>query len=125
MEKILSKSPNPPRLRAVRLALAFPRIFKNKFLQSLEYKYGKIRIMLPMVSNVYEIDESKNLIREVHQDLLKKGYKILKKLPDIESNRNPAAALISEQLSENDFFAIGSNDLTMYTGYWQRWWGGC
>ena len=119
MEKILSKSPNPALgLRAVRLALAFPRIFKKQISAILRAsKYGKIRIMLPMVSNVYEIDESKNLIREVHQDLLKKGYKIPKKLPDIGILiETPAAALISEQLSEKcDFFAIGSNDLTMYT----------
>ena len=119
MEKILSKSPNPALgLRAVRLALAFPRIFKKQISAILRAsKYGKIRIMLPMVSNVYEIDESKKLINEVHQDLLKKGYKIPKKLPDIGILiETPAAALISEQLSKRcDFFAIGSNDLTMYT----------
>ncbi|MBF91298.1 MAG: phosphoenolpyruvate--protein phosphotransferase [Rickettsiales bacterium] len=119
MEKILSKSPNPALgLRAVRLALAFPKIFKKQISAILRAsKYGKIRIMLPMVSNVNEIEESKKLINEVRDGLIKKGVKISEKNPELGILiETPAAALISEQLSKKcDFFAIGSNDLTMYT----------
>ena len=119
MEKLLSKSPNPALgLRAVRLALAFPKIFKKQISAILRAsKYGKIRIMLPMVSNVNEIEESKKLINEVRDSLKKKGIKIANKTPELGILiETPAAALISEQLSKKcDFFAIGSNDLTMYT----------
>ena len=119
MEKLLSKSPNPALgLRAVRLALAFPKIFKKQISAILRAtKYGKIRIMLPMVSNVNEIEESKKLINEVRDSLIKRGIKIANKTPELGILiETPAAALISEQLSKKcDFFAIGSNDLTMYT----------
>ena len=119
MEKLLSKSPNPALgLRAVRLALAFPKIFKKQISAILRAsKYGKIRIMLPMVSNVNEIEESKKLIDEVRDSLIKRGIKIANKTPELGILiETPAAALISEQLSKKcDFFAIGSNDLTMYT----------
>ena len=119
IEKILSKSPNPALgLRAIRLTLAFPRIFKKQISAILRASnYGKIRIMLPMVSNLNEIDESKILIEEVKSDLIKKGIKIPERNPEVGILiETPAAALISEQLAKkSDFFAIGSNDLTMYT----------
>ena len=118
IEKYLTKSPNPALgLRAIRLTLAFPKIFKRQITAILRASsYGNIRIMLPMVSNVSELIETKKIITEVKKDLLKK--KRLKiTTPKIGVLiETPAAALISEELAKNcDFFAIGTNDLTMYT----------
>ena len=71
IEKFLAKSPNPALgLRAIRLTLAFPKIFKRQISAILRAsKFGKIRIMLPMVSNVSEILEAKKLINDVSKDL--------------------------------------------------------
>ncbi len=119
IEKFLTKSPNPALgLRAIRLTLAFPKIFKKQISAILRAsKYGNIRIMLPMVSNVYELIETKKIINEVKVELLKKNKKIKINLPKVGVLiETPAAALISEALAKHcDFFAIGTNDLTMYT----------
>ena len=74
IEKFLSKSPNPALgLRAIRLTLAYPKVFKRQISAILRAsKFGKIRIMLPMVSNVSEILEAKKLINEVANELIQK-----------------------------------------------------
>ena len=119
IEKFLAKSPNPALgLRAIRLTLAFPKIFKRQISAILRAsKFGKIRIMLPMVSNVSEILEAKRLINDVSKDLsLKKKEFNRRNIKIGVLIETPAAALISESLAKNcDFLAIGTNDLTMYT----------
>ena len=119
IDKLLPKSPNPALgLRAIRLTLAFPKIFKRQIAAILRASCsGDVRIMLPMVSNVYELVETKKLIDEVRRDLKISGIKIPSKFPKIGVLiETPAAALISESLSKHcDFLAIGTNDLTMYT----------
>ena len=105
-------------MRAIRLTLAFPKIFRRQISAILRAsKHGNVRIMLPMVSNVSELTEAKKLINDVRDDLLSKNVIISKKLPDVGVLiETPAAALISESIAKNcDFLAIGTNDLTMYT----------
>jgi len=117
--KLIAPSPNPALgLRAIRLTLAFPKIFEKQISAILRASYyGPIRIMLPMVSNVYELKESMKIIEGVRNKLKKNGVKLPDKSPPIGVLiETPAAALISESLAKwCDFFAIGSNDLTMYT----------
>ena len=75
IEKFLSKSPNPALgLRAIRLTLAYPKVFKRQISAILRAsRFGKIRIMLPMVSNVSEILEVKQLINDVAKELSSKN----------------------------------------------------
>ncbi len=118
-EKLIPPSPNPALgLRAIRLTLAFPKIFEKQISAILRASFfGKLRIMLPMVSNVSEFLEAKKIILNVRKKLKKSKIKISSKIPEIGVLiETPAAALISHSLAKHcDFFAIGTNDLTMYT----------
>ena len=119
IDRLVGPSPNPALgLRAIRLTLAFPNIFKKQISAILRaYNYGSLRIMLPMVSHLYELEAAKKIITDVHKDLIKRKIKIKKKLPPIGVLiETPAAALISNVLAKHcNFFAIGTNDLVMYT----------
>ncbi len=118
-EKLIPPSPNPALgLRAIRLTLAFPKIFEKQISAILRASFfGHIRIMLPMVSNVSEFLEAKKIILNVRKKLKKNRIRIANKIPEIGVLiETPAAALISDSLAKHcDFFAIGTNDLTMYT----------
>ena len=119
IEKYLTKCQNPALgLRAIRLTLAYPKIFKRQISAILRASvYGNVRIMLPMVSNVSELLETKKLIQDVKDELSIKKIKVSpKQIPVGVLIETPAAALISESIARNcDFLAIGTNDLTMYT----------
>ena len=118
-EKLIPPSPNPALgLRAIRLTLAFPKIFEKQISAILRASFfGNLRIMLPMVSNVSEFLEAKKIILNVRKKLKRNKIKISNKVPEIGVLiETPAAALISDSLARHcDFFAIGTNDLTMYT----------
>ncbi len=116
---ITADSPNPSLgLRAIRLSLKHRPLLETQLAAILRVGVeGPVRILLPMISSLSEVRETRAVLLATAARLRAEGVPIADPMPPLGIMIEvPGAALAADAFAaECDFFALGTNDLTQYT----------
>jgi phosphotransferase system enzyme I (PtsI) len=110
--------PNPAMgLRAIRFCLAEPQMFLSQLRAILRAShYGTVKVLLPMLAHVHEIEQTLALIRQAKQQLDERRVPYDPGIQIGGMIEIPAAALaLPIFMRRLDFLSIGTNDLIQYT----------
>lgn len=102
--------------RGIRVTLDHPEILLVQLRAMLKASVGNnnLRILLPMISTVFEVEEALRFIHQAYMELREEGYDIV--MPPVGVMLEVPAAIYQtrELASRVDFLAVGSNDLAQY-----------
>jgi phosphotransferase system enzyme I (PtsI) len=114
----LSDEPNPALgLRGVRMSHNRPDVFRTQLRALLRASTaGRLKILLPMVSSLAEVEFARDTLDAVRRELAHEGESFDRDVPLGVMIETPAAAMIADLIAPlADFLSIGTNDLLQYT----------
>jgi phosphotransferase system enzyme I (PtsP) len=102
--------------RGIRVTLDHPEIFLVQVRAMLKASEGlnNLQIMLPMISNISEVEESLHLVYRVYHEVREEGFDIHMPKVGVMIEIPAAVYQIRELADRVDFLSVGSNDLTQY-----------
>lgn len=102
--------------RGIRVTLEWQDLFRVQLRALLRASaHGKLRLLLPMVTSLEEVQTAHRIFDDVRAQLVEQGYELAPQVSVGIMIEVPSSVWILEDLiREVDFVSVGSNDLTQY-----------